>query len=203
MGSDLGRGIGLDLRRFRGRNRSRPFPLPLPIPTMLSPPALPARLTRPIPTTRPPTTPLTRRPRTRRTTVPRLRTRRHKRLLAPLEQDNDEPDHDAPALAEPRSNPEMTRALGSICPRWSSLGAKRQLGSEATWLMETAYRHEVLPTYHITRPASRCRTPQSNRALARATPRSDWGGLARATPRKWPGFIPLLTACAATGLLGV
>jgi hypothetical protein len=69
----------------------------------------------------------------------------------------------------------------------------------STWLrgdlaMETAPRRcDVIPIYHTARFARRRRTPRSNRAPARANPRSISGGLARATPRKWPGLKPLLT----------
>jgi len=66
---------------------------------------------------------------------------------------NNEPENYAPALAEPESNPEMTRALGTDLPRRSSLGAKRKFGSEATLRMEeTAYATTCFQT--ITSPGS-------------------------------------------------
>jgi hypothetical protein len=91
---------------FRGNHvRCGPFTPPLPVTTVLSPPTLTARLALPIPTARPPTTPLLRRSGTRLTAIPRLRTWRHEQLLAPFEQATANP------IATPRPWPKRCQTL--------------------------------------------------------------------------------------------
>ena len=147
----------LTLARSRHANGGRrPFPPTLSITLILPTTMRPTALTGPITPARLHPSPTPRRLNASLAAIATLRARRSKPTLTTLQQTTTVSTRTPTLLSQPPDMIQWIWAPGRSCSRRSSLGAKRQLGSEAP----SHPRLEVLPTYHRSRDPTPAPRPE-------------------------------------------